>query len=214
MAAKRAVANTENPTNFSPQWSQSLLECHLLQKMENSRHDLLIVALWCHWPRPPEISMSCLFLDLNAKGIETSGKIKRELKMVLCKHQDNCEREMKVLGRRSKGIIASGLAGTRINWPNQCWQIGTYGKRKQCFQHHQSIHKPAPPDVLKQYSYLDFINEEVNGWSMWGKSGLRFSWRKRGPAWLNSLQMKALSNLGLWSQRIKKNLRQGWWDSV
>ena len=59
--------------------------------------------------------MSCLFLDLNAKGIETSGKIKRELKM-LCKHQDNCEREMKVLGRRSKGIIASaGLAGTRID---------------------------------------------------------------------------------------------------
>ena len=31
---------------------------------------------------------------------------------MLCKHQDNCEREMKVLGRRSKGIIASGLAGT------------------------------------------------------------------------------------------------------
>ena len=58
--------------------------------------------------------MSCLFLDLNAKGIKTSGKIKRELKM-LCKHQDNCEREMKVLGRRSKGIIASGLAGTRID---------------------------------------------------------------------------------------------------
>jgi len=57
-----------------------------------------------------------LFLDLNAKGIlETSGKIKRKLKM-LCKHQDNCEREMKVLGRRSKGIIASaGLAGTRID---------------------------------------------------------------------------------------------------
>jgi len=57
--------------------------------------------------------MSCLFLDLNAKGIETSGKIK--LKM-LCNHQDNCEREMKVLGRRSKGIIASGLlAGTRMD---------------------------------------------------------------------------------------------------
>jgi hypothetical protein len=56
-----------------------------------------------------------LFLDLNAKGIETSGKIKtRELKM-LCKHQDNCEREMKVLGRRSKGIIVSSLAGTRID---------------------------------------------------------------------------------------------------
>ena len=50
-------------------------------------------------------------LDLNAKGIETSEKFKRELKM-LCKHQDNCEREMKVLGRRSKGIIVSGLAGT------------------------------------------------------------------------------------------------------
>jgi hypothetical protein len=66
----------------------------------------------------------------------------------------------------------------------------------------------------RQYSYLDFINEEVNGWSMWGISGLRFSWRQRGPAWLNSLQMKALSNLGLWSRRIKKNLRQGWWDSV
>ena len=64
--------------------------------------------------KPPEISMSCLFLDLNAKGIETSGKIKREIKM-LCKHQDNYEREMKVLGRRSKGIIASGLAGTRID---------------------------------------------------------------------------------------------------
>ena len=31
---------------------------------------------------------------------------------MLCKHQDNCEREMMVLGRRSKGIIASGLAGT------------------------------------------------------------------------------------------------------
>jgi hypothetical protein len=58
--------------------------------------------------------MSCLFLDLNAKGIKTSGKNKRELK-ILCKHQENCEREMKVLGRRSKGIIASGLAGTRID---------------------------------------------------------------------------------------------------
>ena len=59
--------------------------------------------------------MSCsLFPDLNAKVIETSGKIKRELEM-LCKHQDNCEREMKVLGKRSKGIIASGLAGTRID---------------------------------------------------------------------------------------------------
>jgi hypothetical protein len=58
--------------------------------------------------------MICLFLDLNATGIETSGKIKRQLKM-LCKHQDNCEREMKVLGRRSKGIIASGLAGTRMD---------------------------------------------------------------------------------------------------
>ena len=61
--------------------------------------------------------MSCLFLDLNAKGIETSGKIKtRELKM-LCKHdQDNCEREMMVLERRSKGILASaGLAGTRMD---------------------------------------------------------------------------------------------------
>jgi hypothetical protein len=57
-----------------------------------------------------------LFLDLNAKGIETSGKIKRELKMLCKHHQDNCEREMKVLGRRSKGIIASaGLAGTRID---------------------------------------------------------------------------------------------------
>jgi len=59
--------------------------------------------------------MNCLYLDLNAKGIETSGKIKRELEK-LCKHQDNCEREMKVLGRRSKGRIASaGLAGTRID---------------------------------------------------------------------------------------------------
>ena len=57
--------------------------------------------------------MSCLFLDLNAKGIKTNGKIKRELKM-LCKHQDNCEREMKVLGKESKGIIA-GLAGTRMD---------------------------------------------------------------------------------------------------
>jgi hypothetical protein len=59
--------------------------------------------------------MSCLFLDLNAKGtIKTSGKSKREL-VILCKHQDNCEREMKVLGRRSKGIIAAGLAGARID---------------------------------------------------------------------------------------------------
>jgi hypothetical protein len=55
-----------------------------------------------------------LFLDLNAKGIETSGKIKREQKM-LNKHQKNCEREMKAFGRRSKGIIASGLAGTRMD---------------------------------------------------------------------------------------------------
>ena len=167
MAAKRVGANTENPTNFSPQWSQTLLECHLLQKMENSCHDLLIVALWCHWPRPPEISMSCLFLTyLNAKGIETRETFKRELKMLCKHHQDNCEREMKVLGRRSKGIIASaGLAGTRIDWPKQCWQIGTYRKRKQCFQHHQSIHKPAPrPDVVKQYGYLDFINEEASQW--------------------------------------------------
>lgn len=164
MAAKRAGANTENPTNFSPQWSQTLLECHLLQKMENSRHDLLIVALWCHWPRPPEISMSCLFLDLNAKGIKTSGKIKRELKMVLCKHhQDNCEREMKVLGRRSKGIIASGLAGTRIDWPKQCWQIDTYRKRKQCFQHHQSIHKPAPPDVVNIATSTSSMKKSMGG---------------------------------------------------
>ena len=112
--------------------------------MENSRHDLLIVAVWCHWPKPLEISMSRLFLDLNAKGIKTSGKSKRELE-ILCQHQDNCEREMKV-GRGSKGIFA-GLAGTRMDWPNQCWQIGTYRKRKQSFRHHQSIHKPAPPDV-------------------------------------------------------------------
>ena len=147
MAAKRAGASSTMEPTFSPQWSQTLLGCHLLQKMENSRHDLLIVAVcWCHWPKPPEISMSCLFLDLFAKGIKTSGKIKRELKM-LCKHQDNCEREMKVLGRRSKGIIDSGLAGTRIDWPKQCWQIGTYRKRKQIFRHHQSIHKPAPSDV-------------------------------------------------------------------
>jgi hypothetical protein len=33
---------------------------------------------------------------------------------MLCKHQDNCEREMKVLGRRSKGIIAVVL-------PEQEW---------------------------------------------------------------------------------------------
>jgi hypothetical protein len=63
--------------------------------------------------------MTCLFLELNAKGIETSGKINRELKM-LCKHQENYEREMKVLGRRSKGIIAPGLAGTRIDRPKLC----------------------------------------------------------------------------------------------
>ena len=51
--------------------------------------------------------MSCLSLDLNAKGIETSGKIEREVKM-LCKHQDNCEREIKVLlGRIGKGKIAA-----------------------------------------------------------------------------------------------------------
>jgi hypothetical protein len=35
---------------------------------------------------------------------------------MLCKHQENCcEREMKVLGRKSKGIIAAGLAGTRMD---------------------------------------------------------------------------------------------------
>jgi len=56
--------------------------------------------------------MSCLFLDLNAQGIKTSGKSKSELK-ILCKHQNNCERERKV-GRGSKGIIA-GLAGTRMD---------------------------------------------------------------------------------------------------
>ena len=209
MAAKRAGANTENPTNFSPQWSQTLLECHLLQKMEHSRHDLLIVALLCHWPKPPEISMSCLFLDLNAKGIETSGKLK--LKM-LYKHQENCEREMKVLGRRSKGIIASaGLAGTRIDWPNQCWQIGTYGKRKQCFQHHQSIHKPAPPNVVSIATTSNSSMKKSRMGGAWkenrGEVFLTPTWACLA-AWLNSLQMKALSNLGLWSQRIKKNLGQ------
>jgi mRNA-degrading endonuclease RelE of RelBE toxin-antitoxin system len=57
-----------------------------------------------------------LFLDLNAKGIETSEKFKTELKMLCKHHQDYCEREMKVLGRRIKGIIASGLlAGTRMD---------------------------------------------------------------------------------------------------
>ena len=151
---------------------------------------------------------------LECKRDRNRWKNQKRTKNTLQTHQDNCEREMKVLGRRSKGIIASGLAGTRIDWPKQCWQIGTYGKRKQCFQHHQSSYTQACATWCRQYSYLDFINEEVNGWSMWGKSGLRFSWRQRGPAWLNSLQMKALSNLGLWSQRIKKNLRQGWWDSV
>ena len=90
--------------------------------------------------------VACFLLDLNAKGIKTIGKSKRELK-ILCKHEVNCEREMKVLGKESKGNIA-GLAGTRMDWPNkQCRQIGTYRKRKQCFRHHQSIHKPAPPDV-------------------------------------------------------------------
>jgi hypothetical protein len=57
-----------------------------------------------------------LFLDLNAKGIETSEKFKTELKMLCKHHQDYCEREMKVFGRRIKGIIASGLlAGTRMD---------------------------------------------------------------------------------------------------
>jgi hypothetical protein len=54
-----------------------------------------------------------MFLDLNAaQEIKTSGKSKRELK-ILCKNQDKCERERKV-GRGSKGIIA-GLAGTRMD---------------------------------------------------------------------------------------------------
>ena len=169
--------------------------CHLLQKMENSRHDLLIVDLWC-------------------KGIETSGKIKRELK-TLCKHQDNCEREMKVLGRRSKGIIASaGLAGTRIDWPKQCWQIGTYGKRKQWIQHHQSIHKPAPPDVISIATSTSSMKkpmggacEENRGWGFLDANVDLLGWTPcRWRHWVTWA--------GLWSQRIKKNLWQGWWDSV
>jgi hypothetical protein len=84
--------------------SQTLLDVTcLLQKIENSHHDLLIVAVWwCHWPKPPEISISCLFLDLNAKGIKTSGKTKRELKM-LCKHQDNVKEKWRFLGEEVKG---------------------------------------------------------------------------------------------------------------
>jgi len=181
---------TEN--GEQPPWSVDC--CFMVPLTKTSRNHNELLVSWLEFQKGSKLG---------------SGKIKRELKM-LCKHQDNCEKEMKVLGRRSKGIITSGLAGTRIDWPKQCWQIGTYyGKRKQCFRHHQFMHKPAPPDVIKQYSYLDFINEEVNGWSMWGKSGLRFSWHQCGPTWLNSLQMKALSNLGLWSQRIEKNLWQG-----
>ena len=159
--------------------------CHLLQKMEKSRHDLLIVAVWCHWPKPPEISMSCLFLDLNAKGIKTSGKIKRELKM-LCKYQDNCEREMRVLGT----IIASVLAGTRIDWPKQCWQIGTYWKRKQCFRHHQSIHKPAPPDINISTSNSSMKKsmggacEENRGWGFLDANVGLLGWTCRWRHWV------------------------------
>jgi hypothetical protein len=182
------MAATENVEQ--PQWSVDC--CFMVPLTETSRNLNELLVSW-----------------LECKRDQTSGKIKRELKM-LCKHpQDNCEREMKVLGRRSKGIIASGRAGTRMDWPKQCWQIGTYGKRKQCIQHHQSIHKPAPPDVVSIATSTSSMKKSMGGWSMWGKSGLRFSWRERGPAWLNSLQMKALSNLGLWSQRIKKNLWQG-----
>ena len=108
--------------------------------------------------------VACFLLDLNAKGIETSGKIKRELKMLCKHHQDNCEREMKVLGRRSKGILASGLlAGTRMDWTKECWQIDTYRKRKQCFQHHQSIHKPAPPDVVSIATSTSSMKKSMGG---------------------------------------------------
>ena len=153
------------------------LECHLLQKMENSRHDLLIVAVWCHWPKPTQISMSCsLFLDLNDQGIQTSGKSKRELK-ILCKHQDNCEREMKVLGKEVKGRIIAGFSGTRMDWNNVAWQIDTYQKKEAMLL--ASVIYTKACATWRQYSYLDFINEEVDGWSMWGKSGLRFSWCQR-----------------------------------
>ena len=59
--------------------------------------------------------MSCLFLELNgAKGIETSGKSKRDLK-ILYKHQENCKREMKDLGRKSQEIISAGIAEKRMD---------------------------------------------------------------------------------------------------
>ena len=151
-------ANIENPNNFSPQWSQTLLVCHLLQKMEGSPHDRLIVAVWCHWPKPREISMSCLFRDWNSQGIKTSGKSKRELK-ILCKHQRNCGRERKV-GRGSKGIFA-GLEGIRMDWFKQCWQMCTY-RKKEAILSASTIYIQACVTWHCQCSYLDsfLINEE------------------------------------------------------
>ena len=132
----------------------------------------------------------------SSKPVE---KIKRELKM-LCKHQDNCERELNVIGRRSKARDNCFWSYGNKNGLNQTMLTNRYLREKEALLSASSIYTQACATWCRQYSYLDFINEEVNGWSMWGKSGLRFSWRQRGPAWLNSFQMAALSNLGLWSQ--------------
>ena len=67
--------------------------------------------------------------------------------------------------QKSQWVIASaGLAGTRIDWPKQFWQIGTYGKSKQCFQHHQSsIHKLAPPDVVNIATSTSSMKKSMGG---------------------------------------------------
>jgi hypothetical protein len=82
---------------------------------------------------------------------------------------------MKVLGRRSKRLIVSGLAGTRMDWPKQCWQIGTYWKRKQCFRHHhQSIHKVAIAiDVVNTATSTSSMKKSM-GWACEQSRGWAF----------------------------------------
>ena len=95
-------SNTEEP-NFSPQWSHTLLEVTCNRKWRTAA---MICWLLLYGATDQNLQNSqwaaCFYL--NVQGIKTSGKSKREL-WILCKHQDNCEREMKVLGRRSKGIL-------------------------------------------------------------------------------------------------------------
>jgi len=117
----------------------------LLQKRENSRHDLLIVSENMPLTKTSR-NRNELILDLNAAQgiITTSEKSKIEIK-TRCKHQDNCEQRRKV-GRESLAIIAN-CAEERMDCPKQCRQIETY-REKGMLWCHQSIYNPALPDII------------------------------------------------------------------